>query len=117
MGDYADAGTTTLGDFLHRWLESVGTRVRPSTAASYSDMLQGHVVPRLGNVELDQLKPITLSSLYSDLLAGGRRSGTGGLSPRTVQYVHGVCPVHSPDRGAMESPGVESGVTRRHRHT
>jgi len=26
VGVYADAGTTTLGDFLDRWLESVGTR-------------------------------------------------------------------------------------------
>ena len=89
-GDYADAGTTTLGDFLDRWLESVGARVRPTTAASYRDVLEGHVVPRIGNVRLDQLKPMTLSSLYTDLLANGRRNGTGGLSPRTVQYVHRI---------------------------
>ena len=90
VGDYADAGTTTLGDFLDRWLESVGTRVRPTTAASYRDMLEGHVVPRIGNVRLDQLKPMTLSNLYTELLAGGRRSGTGGLSARTVQYIHRI---------------------------
>ncbi|HEY5013313.1 MAG TPA: site-specific integrase [Acidimicrobiia bacterium] len=90
VGDYADAGTTTLGDFLDRWLESVGTRVRPTTAASYRDMLEGHVVPRIGNVRLDQLRPMILSSLYTDLLAGGRRSGTGGLSARTVQYIHRI---------------------------
>jgi integrase len=90
MGDYADAGRTTVADFLDRWLESVGTRVRPTTAASYRDMLEGHVVPRIGNVRLDQLKPMALSSLYTDLLAGGRRSGTGGLSPRTVQYIHRI---------------------------
>ena len=53
-------------------------------------MLEGHVVPRIGNVRLDQLKPMTLSSLYTDLLAGGRRSGTGGLSARTVQYIHRI---------------------------
>jgi integrase len=90
VGEYADAGTTTLADFLDRWLESVGTRVRPTTAASYRDMLEGHVVPRIGNVRLDQLKPMTLSSLYTDLLASGRRSGSGGLAPRTVQYVHRI---------------------------
>jgi integrase len=90
VGDYADAGTTTLGDFLDRWLESVGTRVRPTTAASYRDMLEGHVVPRIGNVRLDQLRPMNLSSLYTDLLASGRRSGTGGLSARTVQYIHRI---------------------------
>ena len=90
VGDYADAGTTTLGDFLERWLESVGTRVRPTTLASYRDMVEGHVVPRIGNVRLDQLKPMILSSLYADLLADARRSGTGGLAPRTVQYIHRI---------------------------
>ena len=47
-----------------------------------------HIIPALGTVPLQRLTAAQLNSLYADLLAGGRCDGKGGLSPRTVAYVH-----------------------------
>jgi hypothetical protein len=36
---------------------------------------------------LTDVSPAEIKALYADLLTDGRRDGTGGLSPRSVQYV------------------------------
>jgi integrase len=48
------------------------------------------VIPRLGNVILQQLAPEDLDGFYGELLSGGRRDGGGGLSHKTVRYIHGI---------------------------
>jgi hypothetical protein len=90
LGTYVDPGATTVAQFLDRWLAAVGPTVRRSTLASYTDVMTGHVVTRIGNTRLAKLAPMALSELYAELLVSGRRVGTGGLSPRTVQYVHRI---------------------------
>jgi integrase len=47
-----------------------------------------HIIPALGTVPLQRLTAAQLNALYADLLAKGRRDGKGGLSARTVAYVH-----------------------------
>jgi hypothetical protein len=53
-------------------------------------VLRDQVNPRIGNVPLQKLTAAYLDALYAELLTKGRRDGTGGLSPRTVRYVHTV---------------------------
>jgi integrase len=49
------------------------------------------VVPSIGGVGLQQLDAGILNRLYADLLEHGRRNGQpGGLSPRTVRYIHTI---------------------------
>jgi len=62
--------------------------VRPSTWASYQGLLEAYVIPTLGGVELQQLTPGHLASLYQVLLASGRCPTPGGLSAKTVRNVH-----------------------------
>jgi integrase len=62
--------------------------VRPSTWVSYQGLLEAYVIPTLGGVELQQLTPAHLASLYQELLASGRRHRPGGLSAKTVRNVH-----------------------------
>jgi integrase len=80
----------TVAQFVERWLVAVSPTVRRTTAASYADVLRGHVVSRLGDVRLSKVTPFVLAQLYSDLSTSGRRVGSGGLAPRTVRYVHRV---------------------------
>jgi integrase len=49
-----------------------------------------HVVPNLGSMWLDRVESEDLSRLYRYLLQSGRKDGRGGLSPRTVRYVHTI---------------------------
>jgi integrase len=73
------------------WLPLVKATTRPSTAASYASMLQLHLFPTLGAVPLRELTAARLTSLYTRLQSSGRKDGRkGGLSPRSVRYLHAI---------------------------
>jgi integrase len=51
--------------------------------------LRLHVAPRIGHRTLQQLTPAILNDLYAELMESGRKNGRGGgLSAKTVRYVH-----------------------------
>ena len=88
-GRYVDSGPLTLRSFLlDEWLPSRASRVRASTALSYRQALEGRVIPRLGALELQKIRPRHIAELYADLLANGGRDERRGktLSARTVRY-------------------------------
>jgi len=77
-----EAGTLNLQDYLTRWLEdSVKDTVRRSTFAQYQSVVNCHIIPALGRLQLKAVTPAHARSLYREKLESG-------LSPRTVQYVH-----------------------------
>jgi integrase len=75
---------------MREWLESARSNTRPSTWATYETLTEKHIVPSLGQIPLQRLTAARLDAFYGELLSSGRRSGKGGLSPRTVGHVHGV---------------------------
>lgn len=87
-GEYVEPSKRMLAVFLAEWLDSMRATVRPSTWAAYKMLAEVHIIPALGTVPLQRLTAAQLNALYADLLAGGRCDGKGGLSPRTVRYVH-----------------------------
>lgn len=89
-GAYVPPSSATVESFLLRWQAASRARVKPSTAASYEQMLRSHVVPRIGEVQLQSLSAAHLNELYAALLADGRCDGKGGLSASTVQYIHRI---------------------------
>lgn len=58
--------------------------------SSYSQKLRLHVVPHLGHVPLQRLTTAHIDGLYRQLEREGRADGNGGLSPRTVRYIHTI---------------------------
>ncbi len=91
VGALVEPNRQTTAQFLQEWLDGMrppAGKLRPSTWASYSAVIEGHVIPRIGAIGLQKLAPTHLNKLYGDLLAGGRRDGKGSLSQRTVRYVH-----------------------------
>ena len=79
-----DSPDLKVGAFLTSWLhDSVKGSVKPITHDSYQRLVNKHVIPAIGNVKLSKLSPAHLQGFYRSKL-------DGGLSPRTVQYVHVV---------------------------
>jgi integrase len=91
-GDYRAPERITLATYLtERWLPTKHAQLRPSTYDSYRRNIERHVLPSLGARPLQRLVPEDLDSMYASLLANGRLNGAGGgLSPKTVRYIHGI---------------------------
>lgn len=89
---YVSPTSLTLATFLDdEWLPAVQPpNLRAATWNSYRAEIRRHVLPHLGELPLQQLTPVHLNQLYAQLLSGGRRDGKGGLSARTVRYVHTI---------------------------
>jgi integrase len=103
-GSYIEPSTDTLNIFTPIWLARIKPTIRPSTLHSYDRNLRLHVLPRLGSVELRRIDADMLNALYAALLADGKRTtangGAGGLSPRSVRYLHSI--VHRLFRDAVK---------------
>ena len=90
-GTYVPKSKQTFGEFVDEWLAAIAPTVRPSTHYSYARNLRLHVLPALGSAPLAAVDGGTLNPLYAALLADGRRDYKGGgLSPRTVRYIHTI---------------------------
>jgi integrase len=87
-GAYAEPSRRTTGSWLDEWL--AGLRLAPSTVASYRKNVRLHIKPYIGDVPLASLTSSRLTALYRQLEAGGRHDGSGGLSARTVRYIHTI---------------------------
>jgi integrase len=74
----------TLGAYLQQWVEhSACPTIRPTTYASYAQLIRLYLVSDLGHIPLVKLTPPDVQAWVNKRLAGG-------LSPRTVQYAHAV---------------------------
>jgi integrase len=102
-GEYADPSRQRLGAFLDEWLD--GLRLAPSTVASYRKNVRLHIKPYIGDVETSKLAATRIDVLYRKLEREGRSDGTGGLSARTVRYIHTIL------QAALKS-AVEAGLLR-----
>jgi integrase len=79
----------TLSQYLSDWIGLCRTRgLRPATVASYAATWRLHVSSDLLATRIDQVTPQALNGHYAFLLTSGRKHGAGGLSPRSVRYVH-----------------------------
>jgi integrase len=90
-GAYVPKTRTTLAEFSKEWLAAIAPTVRPATLYSYTRNVNLHLLPYLGSTPLVSVDAGALNGLYARLLADGRRNQAGGgLSPRSVRYVHTI---------------------------
>src|SRR5208283_2411104 len=87
-GTFARPSKVTVGDYLDQWLKDYRPLIGPHSAQSYEFFIERHIKPAMGHMALTNLKPEHLQRLYSKCLASGRLDGTGGLSSRSVRYIH-----------------------------
>lgn len=90
-GAYVEPSKKKLAEFLvDEWLPAIRGTIRGSTWDSYRANIEIHVVPQLGHLELRTLSPSHLNRVYAELAENGRADGRGGLSPKTVRYIHTI---------------------------
>jgi integrase len=74
----------TYGKYLASWLEHTATpNLKPSTIASYRLLVDKHIRPSLGHLQLTKLDPPAIRRFLALKLESG-------LSSRTVQYLHAI---------------------------
>ena len=111
-GAYTEPTKLTLREWVEdKWLPTVRTQVKPSTFDSYQRNIHLHVLPTLGGRSLVDIGPGQLNTLYVDLLERGRRNGPGGLSPKTVHYIHTM--VHKALADAVDAGLVAANAAAR----
>ena len=82
-----------LGDWLDFWYQSYKkTNLRPNTQMSYERRIYQHIIPALGNTQLNKLTTNDIQQFYAKLKQSGRLIRTEiygeGLSDQTVRGVH-----------------------------
>jgi hypothetical protein len=81
----------SVREFLTKvWLPAIASGLRPTTLGGYRILVESHLVPQLGAVQLQSLNAAQINAHYAKLLKEGRIHGAGGLSPNTVHHVHVV---------------------------
>lgn len=86
-GDYVNRSASTVADYLAEWVEAHASTVKPKTLAGYRHDVDHYIIPRIGRMRLQALRPAVISKLYRDLAEHGGRDGRP-LSAITVAHIH-----------------------------
>ncbi len=82
QGKLATGPKQTVAQFFDRWLEDVHKQtLRINTYRKYRNLLDKHIIPSIGNVQLKKLTSTHIQDTYT-------RMQKAGLSPATVHAVH-----------------------------
>lgn len=89
-GMYITPGKITFADFIDTWREKYAvSHLGTATLENYMQHLNKRVIPYIGHLKLEDIKPMHLVDLMDSLTNGERKDGKEGkLSPGTVHYIH-----------------------------
>ena len=82
-----------LGDWLDLWYQSYKKpNLRPNTQMSYERRIYQHIIPALGNIQMDKLTTHDIQQFYARLKQSGRLLRAElygeGLSDQTIRGIH-----------------------------
>jgi integrase len=81
----------TVANYLQSWLKDYAEpNVSAKTYSRYEEICNKHLIPALGRIELQKLKPFHIQEYYNEALKSGLLNGKGGLSAQTVKHHHRV---------------------------
>lgn len=106
-GAYVEPVKTSLAEFTSRWLRDYAeVNVRPKTVKGYESIIRLYLVPALGHVDIQALRPDHVRTLYSSMLKRG-------LSPTTISHVARLAHKNLADalRWGLVARNVADGVT------
>lgn len=83
------ASADTVAAYARHWLADIApSKAAAKTLERYRDLVEHHIVPKLGAHKLQRLEGSHVDAFYSHLRTAGRVDGKGGLAPQTVQHIH-----------------------------
>jgi len=83
-GMYVDPSALTVAQHLDTWLDETCPRtVAPKALERYRGLVRNQVVPHLGHVKLQKLRPADVDAWLNTL-------GKSGLSVRSIRHAHAV---------------------------
>lgn len=78
-------------DWLKEWLDNyVEPTAKTRTFSRYSEIVEQHIIPRLGELELDELTPSVLQHYITELLQSGNLKTGRGLAANSVSAIINV---------------------------
>ena len=87
-GTLIEPSKLTVAEHIRAWLESANG-LSPKTAERYRQLTEQQIIPHLGNVPLQKLRPAQVAAWHSTILKRGGENGRP-LSARTVGHAHRV---------------------------
>jgi integrase len=85
----------TVAQHLHEWLWVAPYGLSPKTIERYRQLAEQQIIPHLGRIEIQKLRPRYVKRWHSDLIATG-------LSARTVGHAHRLLHKAIEDARAVE---------------
>ena len=71
-GTYIEPSKMTFGEYLQDWLKTyVEPNLSPTTQDSYLINIKKHIIPHLGKILLQELKPLHLQRFYKTMIEDG----------------------------------------------
>lgn len=88
-GNYCELSKEyTLAEFVELWIRDYGDKhLAPKTLARYKSMLYSRILPLIGHLRMDKIKPMTINKWLNDLAEMPRLDGKKGtLSDQTIKH-------------------------------
>jgi integrase len=80
--DFIPPTKLTVGEFLTQWLTT--KKAAPLTIRGYDQVIRNHLLPHLGKIKLQDLRPVHIKALYADMAEVKK------LSNRSIQHTGAV---------------------------
>jgi integrase len=89
-GEGIDPSKATIAEFIERWdRDWASINVGAKTLERYRQIIKLNIVPHIGTMRVQKIRPVHLNELYAKLLRSGGKGGRT-LSARSVGHVHRV---------------------------
>ena len=85
-GTLVEPSRITIADYLRKWLDKPHG-LAGKTVERYRQLAEQQIIPHLGSVPIQRLKPVHVEDWHRLLLASGGKDGAP-LSTRTVRHAH-----------------------------
>jgi len=87
--DYIAPTKLTVGEYLTAWINAHARKIKPTTLNRYRELIKDYLVPRLGSIKLQELKPLHIEQFYNSMAL---EVGVAGkpLAPRTARQAGAI---------------------------
>jgi integrase len=84
-GTLVDPSKLTVAEHMRKWVKAAD--IEPRTRQRYSELIEAQIIPHLGSIPLQRLRPVAIKEWHATLLQKGGKDGRP-LSARTVGHAH-----------------------------